>query len=204
MASKEQCNSARGGGYLCKFVDESQLDDLFKCRVCALVLRDPHITKCCGENACHLCIVKAAENGGPCPIPGCRSKNVKINLNRALRSIILENGVYCQSKEAGCEWVGKLDELTKHLKEECLFAKEECPHNCGILVQRQNIKEHRKFCENLSIECDKCGEFYKRHYHSLHVKACPFTIVECPFEIVGCKYEVQNKDLHRHFDDSIS
>ena len=203
MASEEKCNSAGGGGYLCKFVDESQPNDLFKCRVCALILRDPHITKCCGENACHLCIVKAAENGGPCPIPGCRSKSVKINLNRDLQSIILESGVYCQSKEAGCEWVGKLDELTKHLKE-CPFVEEICPHNCGILIQRQNIKEHTNFCGNLSVECNKCGEFYKRHYHSLHVKAYPFTIVECPFEIVGCKYEVQNKDLHRHFNESIS
>ena len=203
MASEEKCNSAGGGGYLCKFVDESQPDDLFKCRVCALILRDPHITKCCGENACHLCIVKAAENGGPCPIPGCRSKSVKINLNRDLRSIILASGVYCQSKEAGCEWVGKLDELTKHLKE-CPFVEDKCPHNCGILIQRRNIKEHTNFCGNLSVECDKCGEFYKRHYHSLHVKGCPFTIVECPFEIVGCKYEGQNKDLQRHFKESIS
>ena len=203
MASKEKCNSARGGGYLCKFIDESQQNDLFKCRVCALILRDPHITKCCGQNACHLCIVKAAENGGPCPIPGCRSKSVKINLNRDLRSIILESGVYCQSKEVGCEWVGKLDELTKHLKE-CPFVEEKCPHNCGILIQRQNIKEHTNFCGNLPIECDKCGEFYKQQCHSLHVKACPFTIIECPFEIVGCKYEGQNKDLQRHFDESIS
>ena len=203
MASEEKFNSAGGGGYLCKFVDKSQPDDLFKCRVCALVLRDPHITKCCGQNACHLCIVKAAENGEPCPIPGCRSKSVKINLNRDLRSIILESDVYCQSKEAGCEWVGKLDDLTKHLKE-CPFVEEKCPHNCGILIQRRNIKEHTKFCENLPVECDKCEEIYKQQCHSLHVKACPFTIVECPFEVVGCKYEGQNKDLQRHFKESIS
>ena len=203
MASKEKCNSAGGGGYLCKFVDESQLDDLFKCKVCALILRDPHITKCCGENACHLCIVKTAENGGPCPIPGCRSKRVKINLNRDLRSVILESGVYCQSKEAGCEWVGKLDELTKHLKE-CPFVEEECPHNCGIHIQRQSIKEHENVCENFPVECNKCREFYKRHCHSVHVKACPFTVIKCPFEIVGCKHELQNKDLQRHFNESIS
>ena len=40
------------------------------------------------------------------------------HLNRELRSTILGSAVYCQSKEAGCEWVGKLDELSMHLKEE--------------------------------------------------------------------------------------
>jgi hypothetical protein len=105
MASEQKCNSAGDGGYLCKFVDESQLDDLFRCRVCTLVLRDPHITKCCGENACHLCIVTAAENGGPCPIPGCRSKSVKKNLNRYLRPIILKSVVYCQAVSGLGSWM---------------------------------------------------------------------------------------------------
>jgi hypothetical protein len=100
--------------------------------------------------------------------------------------------------------VGKLDELTKHLKEECPFVEEKCQHNCGVRIQCQNIKEHENVCENLPVECDKCGEFYKRHYHSVHGKACPFTVVECPFKIVGCKHKVQNKDLQRHFNESIS
>jgi hypothetical protein len=164
-ASEQKCNSAGGGGYLCKFVDESQLDDLFRCRVCTLVLRDPHITKCCGENACHLCIVMAVENGGPCPIPGYRSKSVKINLNRDLRSIILESVVYCQSKEAGCEWVGKLDELPKHLKDECLFVEEECQYLCGMQMQRQAIGDHKKICERLPVECNRCGLMYERCHH---------------------------------------
>ena len=205
MASEQTRSSINGdGGYVCKFVDESQPDGLFKCRICTLVLRDPHITECCGENACHHCIVKVAENDGPCPIPGCRSKNVKINLNRDLRSIILESDVYCQSKEAGCEWVGNLDKLSKHLKEECPFVEEECQQNCGVCIQRRRIKDHEKVCECLPVECEKCGKVYKRHCHSMHIKACPFTAVKCPFSIVGCKYEVQNKNLQQHFDESIS
>ena len=203
MAS-EQTESARngGGGYSCKFV-ESQPDGLFKCRICTLVLRDPHITKCCGENACHLCIVKAAENGGPCPIPGCRSKSVKINLNRDLRSIILESAVYCQSKEEGCEWMGKLDELSKHMKE-CPFVEEECQYHCGVQIQRRAVEDHKTICECLPVECNQCGKIYKRCDHSDHVKVCPFTKVECPFHSVGCKSKVANKDLQQHFNESLS
>ena len=204
MASEQTARNINGsGGYLCKFVEESQSDELFKCKICTLILRDPHITDCCGENACHLCIVKAAENGGPCPIPGCRSKRVKINLNRDLRSIILESDVYCQSKEAGCEWVGKLDELNKHLKE-CLFVEEECQRHCGIQIQRQAVEHHESVCERLPIKCYQCEEMYERHHHANHVKICPFTKVECPFHIVGCKSKVANKDLQQHFNESLT
>ena len=202
-AREEKSSSDGGVGYVCNFVDESP-DGLFKCRICALVLRDPHLTECCGENACHLCIVNEAENGRPCPIPGCRNKRVKINLNRDLRSIILESDVYCQSKEAGCGWMGKLDELDKHFKNECPYAEEECQHHCGVSIQRRFIKDHERVCKRLPIECNQCGKVYKRHCHSIHVKVCPFTVVKCPFNIVGCKSEVQNKDLQQHFNKAIS
>ena len=184
------------------FVEE--LPELFKCGVCRLVLRDPHITECCGKNACHSCITKVAEDGGACPIPGCGCQNVKINFNRGLRSDILESIVYCQSKETGCEWVGKLDELSKHLKKECLFVKEECQYHCGVQIQRQAIENHKKVCEKFPTKCHQCGEMYERYHHADHVKACPFTKVECPFQIVGCKSKVANKDLQQHFNDSLS
>ena len=85
------------------------------------------------------CITKVAEDGGSCPIPGCGSQTVKINFNRGLRSNILESSVYCQSKGAGCGWVGKLDELSTHLKE-CPFMEEECQYHCGVHVHQTSNK----------------------------------------------------------------
>ena len=191
-----------GAGIVFNFVED--LPDLFKCGVCRSVLRDPHITECCGKNACHSCITEVAEKGGPCPIPGCGCKKVKINFNRGLRSDILESGVYCQSKEAGCEWVGKLDELTKHLKEECPFVKVECQYHCGKRMQRQAVQDHKKTCERLPIKCHQCGEIYERCHHADHFKVCPFTKIECPFNIVGCKSKVANKDMQQHFNNLLS
>ena len=195
-------NSSKHDHQVLNFVEE--LPELFKCGVCRLVLQDPYITECCGKNACHSCITKVAEDGGACPIPGCGCQNVKINFNRGLRSDILESSVYCQSKEAGCEWVGKLDELTKHLEKECLFVEEECQYHCGEQIQRQAIEHHNKFCKRLPIKCLQCGEIYERCYYANHVKACPFTKVECPFHLVGCKSKVANKDLQQHFNESLS
>ena len=185
-----------------KFVEE--LPDLFKCGVCRLVLRDPHITECCGKNACHSCIARVAEHGGPCPIPGCGCQQVKINFNRGLRSDILESRVYCQLKEAGCEWVGKLDELRRHLKEKCPFVEEECQYRCGVKIQRKAVEDHKKVCKRLPVECHQCGETCERCHQADHVKVCPFTKIECPFHIVGCKSEVAIKDLQQHFNDSLS
>ena len=187
---------------VCNFVKEPP--ELFKCGVCRLVLRDPHITECCGKNACRSCITKVTEDGGPCPIPGCGCQKVKVNFNRGLRSDILESSVYCQSKEVGCEWMGKLDELSKHLKEKCPFVEEECQYHCGVKIQRKAVKDHELVCERLPIECHQCGEMYKRCHHTDHVKVCPFTEIECPFHIVGCKSKVANKDLQQHFNDSLS
>ena len=95
-------------------------------------------------------IKKAAENSGPCPIPGCRSKSVMINLTENYDPPFLGVPcIYCQSKEAGCEWVRKLDELSMHLKEEYSFVKEVhvCPYDYGMHVQHKSIKDHNKVCE---------------------------------------------------------
>ena len=95
-------------------------------------------------------IKKAAENSGPCPIPGCRSKSVMINLTENYDPPFLGVPcIHCKSKEAGCEWVRKLDELSMHLKEEYSFAKEVhvCPYDYGMHVQHKSIKDHNKVCE---------------------------------------------------------
>ena len=99
--------------------------------------------------------------------------------------------------------MGKLDELSKHLKE-CLYVKEECQYYCGVQIQCQAIENHEKVCEKFPIKCHQCGEMYEQYHHSDHVKACPFTKVECPFHIVGCKSKVANRDLQQYFNDSLS
>ena len=198
MAATSSSNSA--AGHTCSFVDEPP--ELFKCEICRLVLRDPQITECCGKNACRPCIIKVAENDGPCPI--CRRPCVKINFNRGLYSDILESKVYCLWKEAGCQWADKLDHLDKHIKEDCPFVEEECQRRCGMRIQRRGIKDHETICERFPIECQQCGKaVYERRNELSHLKACPFTRVKCPFNIVGCTTEVLNKDLQQHFNDAL-
>ena len=190
-------------GYKCTFIED--VPELFKCNICRWVLRDPQITECCGKNACRPCIAKIAKENRPCPIPGCArpTPSVRINFNRDLHFDILKSTVYCTRREAGCEWMGRLEHLDGHLKE-CPFAEEECRNLCGLYVQRRLVEAHEAICERLAVKCHQCGVGYERREHLDHIAVCPFTKVKCPFNIVGCTSEVLNKDLQEHFDQSLA
>ena len=193
--------STRRAGYTCSFVE--QPPKLFICEVCKLVLRDPQITQYCGKNACRLCIEKQAENGAPCPIPGCQNPYVKITFNRDLHHDILKSRVYCSLKKSGCEWADTLENLEKH-QLECPFLEEECQNSCGMKIQQRMAKEHEAVCERFPVKCELCGNLYERRDQSSHLDTCSLTKVKCPFSIVGCTAEVLNKDLRQHFEESLS
>ena len=200
MASQTR-NTKDGAGYTCDFVE--QPPNLFVCEICKLVLRYPQITRCCGKNACRPCIANEADNRAPCPILGCQNKCVQIAFNKDLHQEIFENRVYCTSKVNGCEWVGILEDLEKHLQE-CPFLEEECQNSCGMKFQRRMVKEHEAVCERFSVKCKQCGNLYERRDQLSHLDICSFTKVKCPFSIVGCTTEVLNKDLQQHFEESLS
>ena len=191
-------------GYTCTFVEEPP--ELFKCGVCRLVLRDPQITECCRKNACRPCIEKATRGDGLCPIPGCKATQVKGFSDRTLKYEILERKVYCSSlkkdEHCGCQWIGKLEDLDRHL-EECPFHEVECEYHCGVIAQRQNIQDHEVLCERFPLQCHQCGSEYERQHQDRHLKVCPFMMNDCPFKIVGCMNQVLNKDLQEHFNEAL-
>ena len=130
-----------------------------------MVLRDPQITECCRRNACRPCIEKAINRAnGSCPIPGCKTAKVKGFSDRTLKYEILEQNVYCTSKKdasCGCQWVGKLANLDKHL-EECPFHEIKCHYRCGVTTQHHNIQDHEVTCERAPLQCHQCGNEHER------------------------------------------
>lgn len=175
--------------------------EYIRCKVCRNVLRDPHLTQCCGRNVCHPCVEEAVSAGGPCPLSECRKPNVKVSFNRKCRNDIDECRVYCVSRENGCQWMSRLEKLQSHLVE-CGYVEVECPCACGEFIQRREVEIHQGVCKRFKLKC-KCGNVYERQYMSRHMKVCELTTVKCPFNIVGCKVEIMNKDLPCHLHDSI-
>lgn len=194
-------------GYTCTFVEEPP--ELFKCGVCRLVLRDPQITECCRKNACRPCIERAIKGDGVCPFPGCKANKIRGFSDRTLKYEILERKVYCSSlkkdstEHCGCQWVGKLEDLNKHL-EDCPFHEIGCRYHCGITAQRRSIQDHEVSCERFPLHCRQCGSEYERQHQDRHLKVCPFTTNDCPFKVVGCTRQVLNRDLQEHFKEALS
>ena len=121
----------------------------------------------------------------------------------------------CDNTSNGCEWIGELRSLDKHLLS-CDFTLLPCPNQCKkdeeiLKLLRKDIEKHKKEeCPRRQYECPHCketGEYQERTTTHLQkctnieipcpndgcnklVKLCeiPDHRKECSFELVPCKY----------------
>ena len=103
------------GGYDCKFVEPFPSVFQTDCAICRLILRDPHLTSCCGNNFCHTCSKRLQADHKPCPT--CRKHDFKLYPNQSLGRSLKQLHVSCTHSEDGCEWIGELADLEHHLSE---------------------------------------------------------------------------------------
>ena len=145
---------------------------------------------------------------------------------------ILSLKTRCDNSARGCEWIGELCSMSKHLSI-CGFSFIPCPNNCkeSDEILRKDMDEHEKVCPRRQYKCPHCeqvGEYHERtttHLKECHqvevpcpnkdckeyVKRCDIALhcQECIFEEVSCKYAsigcgccLARKDLKAHEDDS--
>lgn len=193
-------------GFECQFVEQPK-ELQFECPVCLCVLREPHRTTCCDHSFCRGCIepIKAS-NRAVCPL--CKQK-FEIHPSKWLQRSLYHLDVYCVHKSEGCEWVGPLGQLEKHLNHAtdaagdelmngCGFVPLRC-HSCGESVPRKGFKEHvSDVCEQRPFDCEFCDE-YKSTYLDVvdnHWPQCPCHPVECTNK---CGKSIKRKDLEQHF-----
>ena len=121
----------------------------------------------------------------------------------------------CDNTSNGCEWIGELRSLDKHLLS-CDFTLLPCPNQCKkdgeiLKLLRNDIEKHTKEeCPRRQYECPHCketGEYQERI--TTHYEDCPNVKIPCPnigchklakrweipdhrkeckFELVPCKY----------------
>ena len=131
------------GGYLCNFVDEPPAQ--YECPVCLLPLRQPHILSCCGKKICQSCVQPIVSANKPCPY--CQQPFNSM-VEKELERTILGLKVYCSHKDEGCEWVGELRDLDRHLSMgpdgQCMFVEVECTYGCGQHFNRGSKVEHER------------------------------------------------------------
>ena len=205
------------------------LPEDYQCPICQEVLKEPHLTDCCGGNFCCGCINQILRDGGHCPL--CRKAGFQVFIDRKSERKILALHVYCRVKDRGCHWKGALRELDTHLGTNCQYVDVDCTNNCSKRPQRHNLQDHldnscpkRKFscpychfkatyervanqhwteCKKYPLPCpNDCGVgTVERCRLEHHLGECPLQMVECEFSHAGCTEIVQRKDTARHMEE---
>ena len=118
-----------------------------------LLLEEPHQTLCCGHHVSPEAIAELKRRGKPCPFR-CEGP-LKTIPDKYFERKVKELKVRCHHKNAGCEWVGELRDISTHI-ETCQLEKVECDFSyagCASKLRRADMAGHKR-CrteEHLSI-----------------------------------------------------
>ena len=196
--------SSKKAGFDCEFIERPK-ELPFECPICLLVLREPYNTTCCDNSFCYECIKQIKESRSPvCPL--CKQK-FEINPRKSVQRALYQLKVYCTHKKDGCDWVGPLGQLDKHLNYEavgddlmkngCGFQLLKC-HKCNESIPRKEYPTHvSDLCEERPFCCEYCDDYSSTYSDitSSHWSQCPCHPVECTNK---CGKSIKRKDLQEH------
>ena len=186
------------------------------CPVTFELLTDPRQTNsCCGNHLSREAAEQLEEDGEPCPL--CKEWPLKTTEDLFFKRKVLQLKIRCSNKPQGCQWVGELCDLDRHLKlgsvdGECRLVDVECPFNCNSRIKRRELEEHKlNECQKRPFTCEHCD--YESTYKGITVyhwpkcqrfpKICPnkcseMTIErrflqrhlkeECPLQEIECEF----------------
>ena len=185
------------GGFDHEFVGES--GDEYACGICSKVLRNPHLTVCCGQHYCATCIDHwvGKERQGTCP--HCREEGFSHVADKSVRRKVNALQVYCIHKDSGCKWTGELGNLEAHLDygTGCGYVEVVCSNKCGVPLKRKDLQTHlHDECPQRMYQCKHCGAEDK--YETIvseHYAECLAFPIQCPR---GCNVVVKRSELEVH------
>ena len=196
------------GGYECEFVERPPKAVQCECPVCLLVLREPHQVTCCGYSFCATCVKRVQEDKKPCPT--CNEADFNVYSNKGLKRSLNEYRVYCCQRAEGCDWVGELLELDRHLNLQpppekllvgCQFSEVDCTY-CVQPFQRRYVQAHQADdCPKRPYACQHCNKYaatFKATYEEVtqnHWPVCPFFPLSCPN---NCELVLQRQEVEHH------
>ena len=183
------------------FIEKPSED--FYCPVTLDLLREPHQMLCCGNHLSPEAVTRL--QGQPCPV--CKETNLNTVPDKFFKRKVNELKVRCPNKSLGCEWVGELCSLDRHLSQnsvegECQFVTVACPHSCCDSFQRRQLKGHKaNVCPNRPFTCQYCD--HRATYITVtseHWPICTKYPVDCPNKSLGCQWAGERGDLDQHLN----
>ncbi|XP_062514736.1 TNF receptor-associated factor 6-like [Corticium candelabrum] len=161
--------------------------DRLRCAICLLVLREPVQTDC-GHRFCASCMSRNVGRSFqsrfigqrfPCPSCGMPLTRSETFPDNALKREILDLMIKCDRYEKSCEWVGELRYREIHEKE-CEYVKEPCVSECGEMVIRKKMKDHKeRLCVRRVTSCDHCSTRMEWRNLEAHHLTCLQYPVDC-------------------------
>ena len=94
------------------FVEEPRNDMV--CPVLRSVMLEPHQTDCCGRHLSATVATKLHGVDEACPL--CRVSGFTSHPDKYFRRKIHELRVHCPHRRRGCEWVGELSDMDRHVE----------------------------------------------------------------------------------------
>ena len=148
------------GGYDYIFV--GAIPSKYTCSICTRVLRDAHLTVCCGQHFCDSCLTHwLGTQQGRKTCPHCRQEDFQHVPNKERIREVNELKIRCINHREGCGWVGELGGLKSHLDSDkgCGYVEVTCTNKgCGERVSRKDLQTHsQEKCYYRPYECKHCG-----------------------------------------------
>jgi len=143
---------------------------------------------CCKNNFCegHLKTTSTILTQNQCPI--CYSEKFEAFPNTQAAEKIQALLVYCPNKDAGCNWIGKLSQVTDHCNDDrlgCLFQEIKCPSECGASLQHKDLENHLINCFCYCQYCKMTGDrVIIANQHKEHCKVCLLEEIQCEYYTV--------------------
>ena len=166
------------------------------------VLRDPHLTICCGQHYCASCLTEwdgaSADDKNVCL--HCRSREFSHILDKCVERKVKELKLHCEYYKEGCRWTGELFDLECHLKH-CGRSLISCVRGCGDKLRKRELDDHLKnHCVQRNYECEHCslaGSYW--FITTKHYQECSEFPLKCPNQCCSTfiKRSLINKHLKR-------
>jgi hypothetical protein len=185
-----------------ELIDNPMIEEL-TCSICFELFDKPRQTEECNHRFCKRCINKFF--GLDCWVkncPLCRTIIYKTSLksDSFVESIMSKLNVKCC--EENCMDVFTINDIKKHIDNDCEYATRQCKFNCGKVFIKKNINEHEDGCfrnPTVEINCENCDErIFAINLDEHNKKTCLEALVFCNY---GCEDKIKRKDLKIHNDD---
>lgn len=195
-------------GYDCEFLEPPPSMVQWSCSVCLLILRQPHLISCCGQNYCQQCIQQVMAKTKPCPL--CNAEDFQVLHNKGLDRSLAQLTVSCSYRDRGCEWTGELRHYEQHLNLEpepdqqlsgCKYVALECTYRCGGWFHRGAISRHqREKCPQRPFCCDYCRDYTSVQADVVykHWPVCDCYPMDCPNRCSA--YAIERQHLSDHLE----